>query len=73
MQTKSSSGRSKFMTGIVQFLWAELKTMNMAKLKSLYKIATGYVRMKYFGPKKIAKHKPDRRREIEEAAYRLSS
>lgn len=71
--TTKSSGKTKFFIGILQFAWAELKTMNMAKLKSLYKIGTGYVRMKYFGPKKIEKPKTERRREIEEAAYRLSS
>lgn len=71
--TTKTSGRTKFMTGIVQFAWAELKTMNVAKIKSLYKIGVGYVRMKYFGPKKVEKQKPVRRRELEEAAYRLSS
>ena len=73
MTNKKSSGKIKFITGISQFLWAELKTMNTAKLKSLYKIGTGYITMKFFTPKKVVHQKPVRNRELEEAAYRLSS
>jgi len=76
MQTKPS-GRRKFLTGIFQFLWAELKTMNRVKLKCLYKIGVGYVRMKYFGPKKIEKKKKiEKAHQLalqQETYYRLSS
>lgn len=52
MQNKKSSGKIRFITGIVQFLWAEFKTMNMAKLRGLYKIAAGYLTMRFSQPKK---------------------
>lgn len=73
MQKKKSSGKITMIKGILQFLWAELRTMNMAKIKGLYKIASGYIAMKYFKPKRLPHHKPVRNRELEEAAYRLSS
>lgn len=59
MRTKKS-GKQQFMSGLLQFMWAELKTMNMIKLKSLYKIAVGYISMKYSAPKRIEKRKPSR-------------
>lgn len=76
MQTKPS-GRQRFLTGIFQFLWAELKTMNWAKIKSLFKITIGYIRMKYFKPKKQIKklelEKKEQQRLLRETSYRLSS
>lgn len=68
MRTKKS-GKQQFMSGLLQFLWAELKTMNMTKLKSLYKIVVGYISMKYFAPKKIEARKPSR--DIE-TSYRVN-
>lgn len=68
MQLKKS-GKHQMMSGIMQLMWAELKTMNMYKLKSLYKIASGYIAMKYFGPKKITKRKD--RRDVE-TSFRVS-
>lgn len=70
------SGRQKFLTGVIQLLWEELKTINRVKIKSLYKIAVGYVGMKYF-----KKTKPNKRLQIEkenqrllrETSYRLTS
>ncbi len=59
MRTKKS-GKEQFFSGLVEFAWAELKTMNMAKLKGLYKIAVGYISMKYFGPRRIEKRKVSR-------------
>lgn len=51
------SGRVKFAFGVLRLLWEELKTLNRVKLKSLYQIAVGYIRMKYFKPKSIPKKK----------------
>jgi hypothetical protein len=80
MTTKSSfkeSGRTKFALGVLRLLWEELKTLNWVKIKSLYKIAVGYIRMKYLKPKRIPKKKEltieERRALRQEASYRLSS
>lgn len=43
---KNQTPKSKFFSGVLQFAWAEIKTMNMIKIKSLYKIAVGYFLMK---------------------------
>ncbi|MBA2405491.1 MAG: hypothetical protein H0V66_12015 [Bdellovibrionales bacterium] len=51
-----SSGKQKFFSGILQFLWAELKTLNRNKIRSLFKIGVGYLTMKYFAPKKLNKN-----------------
>lgn len=72
--SKSSSSKMKMATGILQFAWAELKTMNMAKVKGLYKIVVGYLGMRFFGPKKTtSQQKNIQRKEFQETAYRLSS
>jgi hypothetical protein len=80
MTAKSSfkeSARVKFAFGVLRLLWEELKTLNRVKIKSLYKIAVGYIRMKYFKPKKIPKKKQltlgERMALRQEASYRLSS
>jgi len=67
MQTKPT-GRQKFLTGIFQFLWAELKTMNGIKIKSLYKIGVGYLRMKHSKPPK-----KNTKKILRETSYHLSS
>jgi hypothetical protein len=75
MQTKTS-GKRNFYVGIFQFLWAELKTMNVAKIKSIYKIGIGYIRMKYFPPKKRNKQlevEKEKQKLLRETSYRLSS
>ena len=75
MQTKTS-GKRNFYAGIFQFLWAELKTMNAAKIKSMYKIGIGYIRMKYFSPKKRNKKlemQKEKQKLLRETSYRLSS
>lgn len=46
MAKVKQSGRLKFLRGLFQFLWEEIKTINVAKLRGLYKILTGYVAMK---------------------------
>ena len=65
----NKSGKHQMITGAMELFWHELKTMNMMKMKSLYKIARGYIRMKYFAPKRIEKRRE--RRDIE-ATYRIT-
>lgn len=50
MRKKKKSGKRQMMGGVFRFAWAELKTMNMVKIKSLYQIGLGYLKMKYFTP-----------------------
>ena len=50
--TKKESGKSRLIKGSLLYLWEELKTMNMVKMKALYRIGSGYVKMKFFAPKK---------------------
>ena len=52
---KTQTGKQQFRSGILKFAWAELKTMNLTKMKGMYLIALGYIKMKYFspGPKRI--------------------
>jgi len=64
-----NSGKQQMMSGIMQLMWAEIKTMNLVKIKIYYKIAVGYITMKYFGPKKIAKQSDQK--DIE-TTYRIS-
>lgn len=52
MTKKVESGRSRLIKGSLLYLWEEVKTMNLAKFKALYRMGTGYVRMKLIGPKK---------------------
>lgn len=51
--------------------------MNWAKIKSLFKITIGYIRMKYFKPKKqlkkLEQEKKEQQRLLRETSYRLSS
>ena len=75
MQSKPS-GKRNFYTGIFQFLWAELKTMNVVKIRSMYKIGVSYIRMKYFPPEKGNKQlevQKDKQKQLRETSYRLSS
>jgi hypothetical protein len=48
---KTKTGKQQFRSGILKFAWAELKTMNFVKIKGLYLIGIGYIKMKYFSPK----------------------
>jgi hypothetical protein len=43
---KKESGRMKFYKGVFSLSWAELKTMNFEKIRSLMKVAVGYFFMK---------------------------
>lgn len=56
---KSQTGKQQFRSGILKFAWAELKTMNFTKIKGMYLIALGYIKMKYFspGPKRIEQNR----------------
>ena len=47
---KTKTGKQQFRSGIIKFAWAELKTMNLTKIKGLYLIGLGYIKMKYFTP-----------------------
>ncbi|WP_408096277.1 hypothetical protein ACJVC5_14655 [Peredibacter sp. HCB2-198] len=46
MTKKNESGKSRMIKGSLLYLWEEMKTMNMTKFKALYRIGTGYLRMK---------------------------
>lgn len=52
MTKKVESGKSRLIKGSLLYAWEELKTMNMTKMKALYRIGTGYLKMKFFGPGK---------------------
>jgi len=58
-QTKIS-GKSLLRSGALQFIWAEIKTLNKVKFKALWKIIKGYVRMKY-----LETHPPYRQNALE--------
>lgn len=55
MTKKVESGKSRLIKGSLLYLWEELKTMNMTKFKALYRIGTGYIRMKFFTKSKEKK------------------
>lgn len=44
----NAAGRYELLRGSMAYLWEEIKAFNFtkAKLKALYRILTGYVRMK---------------------------
>ncbi|WPU63227.1 hypothetical protein [Peredibacter starrii] len=46
MTKKNESGKSRMIKGSLLYLWEEMKTMNMTKFKALYRIGSGYLRMK---------------------------
>ena len=75
--SSKESRRVEFVFGLLRLLWEEVKTLNRAKIKALYKIAVAHVRMKYFRPKKIPKKKEltlkERQALRQETAYRISS
>lgn len=48
---KTKTGKQQFRSGILKFAWAEIKTMNLIKIKGLYLIGIGYIKMKYFSPR----------------------
>lgn len=50
---RTQSGGQKFLTGIVQFLWSELRTLSFRKIKSYYNITVGFLLMKYFKRQKM--------------------
>ena len=56
MTKKVESGKARLIKGSLLYLWEEMKTMNMTKFKALYRIGTGYIKMKLFAPK--PKQKP---------------
>lgn len=49
MAKRKESGKSRLIKGSLLYLWEELKTMNVTKFKALYRIGTGYLRMKLAG------------------------
>lgn len=50
---KQQSGKQQFWSGFFQLAWAELKTMNVPKIKSLYKMAVGYFLMRRSEKKRL--------------------
>lgn len=46
MVTPINSGKVDFLRGTFKFLWEELKTMNMPKIKALSKMTKGYFKIK---------------------------
>lgn len=47
------SGKVTLVKGSLAFMWEELKTLNFKKLRAMSKILVGYVRMRYFGTKRL--------------------
>ena len=47
MKQEKESGKKRMVKGMFRFFLEELKTLNPAKIKSLSRIASGYLRMKY--------------------------
>jgi hypothetical protein len=46
MTKKLESGKSRLVKGSLLFLWEELKSMNRIKLRALFWILSGHIRMK---------------------------
>ena len=51
MTKKVESGKARLIKGSLLYLWEEIKTLNMTKFKALYRIGTGYLKMKLFPSK----------------------
>jgi hypothetical protein len=47
MEKTSETGKSRLLKGSLSYFWEELKTLNRAKLRALWKILSGYVRLKW--------------------------
>lgn len=54
MTKKIESGKARLIKGSLLYLWEEIKTMNMTKLKALSRILSGYFKMKFYKNRKIA-------------------
>lgn len=46
MTKKIESGKMRLVKGSLLFLWEEIKTMNRIKMRALFRILSGYIRMK---------------------------
>lgn len=46
MTKKNESGKARLIKGSLLYAWEEMKTLNMKKFKALYRIGTGYLRMR---------------------------
>ena len=47
MTKKNESGKSRLIKGSLLYAWEEAKTLNMNKFKALYRIGTGYIKMRF--------------------------
>jgi hypothetical protein len=47
MTKENESGKVRLIKGSLLYFWEEVKTMNMRKLKALFRIFSGYLRMKF--------------------------
>lgn len=46
MTKKNESGKARLIKGGLLYFWEEMKTMNVTKFKALYRIGTGYLKMR---------------------------
>lgn len=47
MTRDHESGKVRVIKGSLLYFWEELKTLNMRKLKALFRIISGYLKMKF--------------------------
>ena len=73
MGRRKKSPKYQLMTGIASFTWAELKTMNWTKIKSLWQIIAAKIRMKFAGSARINKSEMTKQQMLRETTFRLSS
>lgn len=53
MNKKLESGKTRLVKGSLLYLWEEIKTMNRRKFQALFRIMSGYVRMRIQKSQKI--------------------
>lgn len=57
---KNETGKMRVIKASLLYLWEEIKTMNLTKLKALTRILTGYIKMKFLDhPQKSNTRKSD--------------
>lgn len=47
MSKEIESGKVRLIKGSLLYFWEEIKTMNLRKLKALFRILSGYLKMKF--------------------------
>jgi len=63
---KTNDRKINLISALFVLVWEEIKTMNSTKMKSLVKLISNYLAIKFFSPKKD-------RLSLENTTYRISS